>query len=197
MGTGSSLRERQRERTRDDTVRAAIGLISAGGIDGATIDGILAEVGMARGTLYAHYPAGLDEIVRAAYDRVGADLLAVARSRAGGRAEWTDRVAAYAEAMVELAQDSELGFFYNVSGPGRVGPRHDSAAGSEQTREAFRAELDAAHAVGELAGDLDTRATSALLVGMLRQAGIDVARDSTLGTSYIVAFRRTLKSFAR
>lgn len=195
--SGQSLRERQRERTRGDVLRAALELISADGTDATTIDRIALGAGMSRGTLYAHYPGGLDEIIRCAYDRLGADLLMSAETRAANRDEWIDRLMAFAEAMIELAQDPELGFFYNISGPGRVGLHRVRGTSSEAYRDAFRAELVTAQGDGLIALDVDAATTAALLVGMMRQAGIDVARDASIAPTYRAAFRRTLEALAR
>jgi AcrR family transcriptional regulator len=194
---GRTLRERNQERTRTDVVRAALDIISAEGADRMTIDRIASEAGMSRGTLYAHYPEGQDEIVRAAYDRLGADVLAAAAAGAERGTDWIDRLAAYAEAMVELARDPELGFFYNISGPSRVGLNREGGTGSSGTRDAFRAELEAARDEGLIPDDVDPAATASLLVGMVRQAGIDVARDSGLAPGYLAAFRRTLVALGR
>lgn len=196
-GTGRTLRERQQERTRRDIVRAALGIISAEGSGRMTIDRIAAEAGMSRGTLYAHNPDGLDEIIRSAYDLLGTDLLATAQARAEGQDDWIDRLTAYAEAMVALAQDSELGFFYNISGPSRIGLDRERGTGSLGYREVFQMELEGAQKAGLVPPDIDPVATAALLVGMMREAGIDIARDASLATSYVAAFRRTLTALSR
>lgn len=195
--TSSSLRARQHERTRGGILRAALAIVSDDGTERMTIERIATGAGMSRATLYAHYPAGHDEIIRAAYDLLGADLLADARARAEGAPTWIDRLCAYAEAMIDLAGDAELGFFYNITGPGRVGLNREHGSGSVGYRDAFRAELDSAQAEGEVAADIDAAATASLLVGMMRQAGIDIARDGSLARAYLAAFRRTLQAFAR
>jgi len=64
--TALSLRERRRETTRREAVDSLLGLIAEGGIDLVTIDLVAERSGMARGTLYAHFPAGRDELLRAA-----------------------------------------------------------------------------------------------------------------------------------
>lgn len=197
MGTTPTLRERQQERTRGDVMRAALELISQEGCERLTIDRIASEAGMARGTVYAHYPDGFDEIIRSAYDQLGAELLAAAEARADGRSGWVDRLVAYAEAMVELARDAELGFFYNVTGPSRVGLGREQGTSSLGYREVFRAVLTEAQANGFVPTDIDPASTAGLLVGMMRQAGIDIARDPFLAEAYLAAFRRTLDALSR
>lgn len=193
---GPTLRQRQQERTRGDIIHAALRLVSEDGAERITVDRVIALAGMSRGTLYSHFPGGLDEIVRASYDALGAQLLETGRVRAEHRDEWADRLAAYAEAMLELAEDAELGFFYNISGPSRVGLNGEPGIGSEGSREAFRDELTRAQQKGAIPADIDVVATAALLVGTLRQAGIDVARDRATAPAYLAAFRRLLRALS-
>ncbi|MFT4220560.1 MAG: TetR/AcrR family transcriptional regulator [Microbacterium sp.] len=196
-GGGSTLRQRQHERTRGDVVRAALRLIAANGTRGMTIDGIVSEAGISRGTLYAHFPDGQGDVVRAAYDQLGEEVLASGAARAALHDDWIGRLTAHAEAMVDLAEEPELGFFYNISGPGRLGLDHQSGVGSRGHRAVFHDELAAAQRDGRIPADIDVAATALLMVGMMRQTGIDVARDSSLGPRCLGAFRAILAALAR
>lgn len=192
----ASLRERQRTRTRDDLVRATIDVIELAGLEGATIDRIIRRAGTSRATLYAHFPSGRSELLGEAYRVVGDDLVADAGARAASGHGWIDRVDAYHAAMLRLATRRELSVFYNVSGPQHFGIGKRRGSGSQQSLDAIARELASAQAAEAIGAELDVQGIAALLVGAIREAGIDATRSPASATHHERAFRQLLEALA-
>ena len=170
-----TLRERRQARTRQELVDAVLVVIAADGLDAATIDRVSAQSGISRGTVYAHFPAGRDELLRAAYARLGADLVARTRAAVSGAADWRGRLAAHAQEMMALAADANVGHFFNVSGPTLILEGDERGIGSGASILMIQDDLAAARERGEVAADVDPAATAVLLVGALREGAIRVA----------------------
>lgn len=192
----ASLRQRQQQRTRQDLVRAVIGIISAGGLGAATIQRITTRAGASRATLYAHFPGGRTDLIAEAYQTVGRDLIQAAEQDAAGHTDWIERLCAYPRAMLELSSKRELGLFYNVSGPQLVGMQR-RGTGSQRTLDALISELRHAQDSGDVSPQLDVEAVAALLVGAIREAGIDTSRDPSTAPRRLNAFRQLLEAIAR
>ncbi|MCP2635037.1 TetR/AcrR family transcriptional regulator [Microbacterium sp. HD4P20] len=185
----TAARERRRSVMRDDILTATLGLIEDGGLGAATIESIAERAGVARATVYAHFPDGRDEMLRAAYDRAGRMLLDLARARVAAFDAWEERIEEYARTMIEFSSGGALGRFYSVSGPALVGFREGGGAGSRGYREAIGAELAAARERGELSADADPESLAVLLSSSLRDAGIAAARDPESAERFVRAIR--------
>ncbi|MGL3806035.1 TetR/AcrR family transcriptional regulator [Paeniglutamicibacter sp. R2-26] len=194
-GPPTSLRQRQQMRTRRDLVRTVIGIIGAGGLTSATIERITKRAGTSRATLYAHFPGGRTELVSEAYQQMGRDLIAAAERDAAQQSDWIERLCAYPRAMLELATMRELGLFYNVSGPQIVGMER-RGAGSQRTLDALVDGLRGAQEAGEIAPSFDVEAIASLLVGAIRETGIDASRDPATARRRLDAFRQLLEAIA-
>lgn len=192
-GLPVSLRKRQQLRTRQDLLRAVITVISAGGLGAATIERITTRAGVSRATLYAHFPGGRTDLIAEAYQTVGRDLIQTAELDAGRHTDWIERLCAYARAMLELSAKRELGLFYNVSGPQLVGMQR-RGTGSQHTLDALIAGLCQAQEHGDVSPQLDVEAIAALLVGAIREAGIDASRDPSTAPRRLAAFRQLLEA---
>jgi AcrR family transcriptional regulator len=192
-GPSVSLRKRQQLRTRQDLVRAVITVISAGGLGAATIERITKRAGASRATLYAHFPGGRADLIAEAYQAVGRDLIEAAERDAARHNDWIDRLCAYPRAMLGLSAQRELGLFYNVSGPQLVGMQR-RGTGSQRTLDALIAGLLQAQESGEVPPQLDIEAIAALLVGAIREAGIDTSRDPSTAPRRLAAFRQLLEA---
>lgn len=192
-GTQLSLRERQQRQTAQDLIRAALETIAERGLEETTVQRITARAGTSRATLYAHFPHGRNEVYIQAYNTLGQRLIDRAERLAAEQSQWVERLCAYAQAMVELAAQRQLGLFYNVSGPRLTGMKYQGS-GSQRTVVAFTKELDNAKQHGELAEHLDVEAISTLLVGSIREAGIDTAREPSHATRSVNAFRQLLET---
>lgn len=86
-------------------MRAAVRLFRAHGIDGVGIDAIGAAVGMSGPALYRHFPGGKPELLSAAFDAAGRQLLA-ALEKGGAGAAPEARLAGVVDGYVELALGS-------------------------------------------------------------------------------------------
>ncbi len=177
VDTPPTARERRRQRTRDDLIEAAIRLIDADGVEAVTIERLVDEAGLARATVYAHFPDGRDGVLRAAYDRAGQDLLLRASGAAASASTWSERILAYARTMIEFSASPTLGRFYSLSGPALVGFRDGGGAGTQGYRARLDAELGAARDAGEIRADADPASLAILLSSSLRDAGITAAHD--------------------
>lgn len=194
--SAATLRERRLERSRSDLVQAALDVIARDGLPAVTIDSVLRECGMARATLYAHFPGGRDELLRIAYDRAGRDLLELAERAASREEHWRGRILSYAATMIEYSASPSLGHFYSVSGPHLLGFRSSRGVGSQGYFETFRdALVDAANA-GELASGADPQALAILLTSSLRDAGIALARQETTASAVMASIGLLLDGLA-
>ena len=99
---------------------------------------------------------------------------------------------AYARAMVALTEDHHRGYFYNVAGPALFGSRLERGEGSSASLAAIRKELTLAHQRGEIDSNVDADETAVLLVGCLREAGIEIAREAMNPVKFLSAFQRLL-----
>lgn len=171
-----SLRERNRLRTRSDILDAASEILSEGGFADLALEDVSQRAGLSRGTVYAHFPGGRDEVVREAYLRVadavyvrGITLREEARDVAG-------RITALARAYVEVTS-SPAGRFYGVMGPDVV----PVLAGVRRTSKSFEAlirmDLSAAGAAGQLEEGPDIDALATALSGAIRAAGSQAAAE--------------------
>lgn len=188
-----SLRERQQRRTHQDLVQATLDVISELGLRHATIQRITSRAGTSRATLYAHFPEGRDQVYAHAYRTLGNRLIHRAEQLAAEQPDWVSRLCAYVQAMVELASHQKLGLFYNVSGPRLAGMKY-RGSGSQRTLDVFVDELRTAKSSNEISPDLDIESIAALLVGCIREAGIDTSRDPEVATQRLAAFRQLLEA---
>lgn len=170
-----SLRQRRREQTRDELVGTLLAIIADDGVDAVTIDRVVQKSGMARGTLYAHFPGGRDELLRAAYAQLGCDLVVRSRAAVTSATSPSERLVALARVMLEVAEDHRVGFFYNVSGPVILASAPERGGGSGASLDMVTEALADARAAGGLDSAVDPHAIAVLLVGALREAGVAVA----------------------
>ncbi len=191
-----TLRERRRRRTREELVDAVLAAIADGGLPETTIDRISAESGISRGTVYAHFPGGRDELLRAAYARLGRELVERTRTAVSQAPGWRTQLAAHARAMFELASDARLGHFFNVSGPTLIPAGAERGIGSGASIVMIRETLERAQAVGEVDPRADAETTAILLVGAIREASIRVAAGDGDPERTLTAFERLLDGLA-
>lgn len=187
-----SLRERQQVRAKEDLLLATLGIISAEGSDSVSIERVTQDAGMSRGTLYAHCPGGRDEILLRAYEHIGKRFIEAATELTECRDDWMDRISGYAEAMAELCSDSQIGFFYNISGPNLLGFSAGRGRGSRAALNFINNELTRAIREGEVDAGIDVEGTAILLTGSLREMGMAVARNIDMAGSLLAAFKRIL-----
>lgn len=182
------LRERNRLRTRSDILDAAAELLGESGYAGTALEEVSQRAGLARGTLYAHFPGGREEIVRETYLRTadavyvkGISLREEARDVAG-------RITALAQAYVE-ATSTPAARFYGVLGPDIV----PVLAGVRRTSQSFetliRLDLSAARAAGQLKEDADIDALATALSGAIRASGARAAIEPHSAKQQVAAIK--------
>lgn len=185
-----SLRERNKARTKVDLVEAALAVFGAQGYAGTTVDAICAQAGIARGTLYAHFPDGRDAVLREAYAAIGEEVLALALQLREKESSHPGRMLAMVQALLQVSADPLKGPFYDAA-EAMVGPVIAPVLGrsSKAFADWFRADLLAARKAGMLKAGADEELLAQLLVGASRAAARRVVqRPSTL--------RQVLKAFA-
>lgn len=190
------LRERRQQRTRTELVDAVLAVIASGGLADATIERVSVESGISRGTVYAHFPGGRDELLRAAYARLGRTLVERTREAVSAAGDWRGRLEAHARAMFDLAGDAHLGHFFNVSGPTLITEGSERGIGSGASIVMIRETLEAAQLTGEVDDRVDAATTAVLLVGALREAAIAVSAGANSPERTYAAFARIVDGLA-
>ncbi|MGO2111282.1 MAG: TetR/AcrR family transcriptional regulator [Pseudoclavibacter sp.] len=195
---GLSLRERQRRRAHADLVRATTEVIAHQGLERATIERITRRAGTSRATLYAHFPGGRTELIEATYRAIGREVLANAERDAASQPadDWIEQVTAYQRAMVRLAERRELSVFYNIDGPHLFALGRRRGSGSQRTLDAFVRILTTAQGEGRVVEGIDIPGISALLVGAMRETGIDATREPGSTDAHTRAFRQLLEALS-
>ena len=148
--------ESHRREVRDAILKAAVALVTKGGLHSVTMSQIAEQTGIGRATLYKYFP-DVETILLAWHERQVANHLAQvvdARDRAGDAA---DRLAAvleaYALAIFERPHATELAAFVHRGEHLRTAERQLSGLLTTLLTEAARAgELRSDVAPGELAG---------------------------------------------
>nr|WP_276584756.1 TetR/AcrR family transcriptional regulator [Brevibacterium permense] len=182
------MRERRREQTRADTVAGVLAVIDSQGFEKLTIERIATAAGVSRGTVYAHFPGGLSEMVAAAYAEIGHRIVAETAAEASTAEDWREELLAHARAMFEFAANTQSGYFYNVSGPAFIGSGEARGIGSGAGRKAIAEALERAQRNGELSSDLVPGAVATLLIGAIREASAAIASDAAEPTEQLTAF---------
>lgn len=183
-----SLRERNRLRTRSDILDAAAEILGDSGYAGFALEEVSQRAGLSRGTLYAHFPGGRDEVVREVYLRVadavyvrGISLREEARDVAG-------RITALARAYVE-ATSTPAGRFYGVMGPDVVPVLSGVRRTSVSFEALIRLDLSAARAAGQLKDDPDIDALATALSGAIRASGARAATEPQYAEQQVAAVK--------
>ena len=182
-----TLRERRYQRTRQELVDAVLALIGEYGIDGVTIDRVAENAGLSRGTLYAHYPAGREELLRAAYAELSHNVAARTRESVATADTWHARLIAHAHVMYELARVERVGYFYNVSGPALIPEGEERGIGSSVSADLMRETLVA---------DVPAESIAILLVGALREASAAIASGACEAAAAEEGFARLVEGLA-
>lgn len=183
------LRERNRLRTRGDILDAAAVLLGSEGFGGTTVEALSRTSGVSRGTIYAHFPGGREEIVQEVYQRIADAVNVQGVNLREGVDDPAARIAALARALVQATREPE-GRFYGVMGPDVV-PVVAQIMGS--TSRSFQAlisqDLGDARAAGRLPEEAPVEALAAALVGAIRNAGATAALEPERSDQLVEAVR--------
>lgn len=183
------LRERNRIRTREDILIAISLLLGERTYDGISIDDIAQRAGVARGTLYAYFPEGRDQMVREAYLRVAEAVIAEGSARHEREAGVAERVVGFATALVDAATTPE-GRFYGLMGPDIMSAIASVTGTSSQTfQQVLTTDLRDAAERGALPEDSPVEEIAVALSGAVREIGGAAARDPERVPRLLLALR--------
>ncbi|WP_143711743.1 TetR/AcrR family transcriptional regulator [Paenarthrobacter aurescens] len=181
-----SLRERNRLRTRSDILDAAAEMLGESGYAGLALEEVSQRAGLSRGTVYAHFPGGRDDVVREVYLRVADAVYVRGISLREEALHPAGRISALARALVETTS-SASGRFYGLMGPDVV----PILSGVRRTSESFEAliklDLSTARAEGQLHEGPDIDALSTALSGAIRASGARAAMNPETAEQQIAA----------
>jgi AcrR family transcriptional regulator len=172
-----SLRERNRQRTRQELLDSALAVFTESGYGSATVDSIAARAGTSKVTLYSYFPQGRDELFRELYEQINDEMLQRAAeiyADEPDEGDATARVLALTDALMDVACRPLLGRFYSIEDPGlerALDPVRGHA--SRVWADYIAADLEDRMKLGEKRGSAATIAQ--LLVGAMRSALREVA----------------------
>lgn len=172
-----SLRERNKLRTRQELLQAALEVFAETGYGSATVEAIANRAGTSKVTVYTYFPQGREELFRVLYEQINTELVERATdiySRAG---HFADRVVGLTRALLEVAERPLIGRFYSIEDPSldqALNPVRGQA--SRMWSELIAKDLQSAQNESRLASTAAPEAIATLVVGALRSALSDVAR---------------------
>jgi AcrR family transcriptional regulator len=182
------LRERNRLRTRRELLDAALEVFAESGYGSATVENIATRAGTSKVTLYTYFPQGREELFRELYEEVNTELIERASSIYAGGGDFSTRVLALTEALVEIAGRPLLGRFYSIDDPAldeALNPVRGHA--SRVCAELIASDLAAAGKAGASRTKASPEAIAELLVGAMRSALSEVARETVKSADILAA----------
>lgn len=183
------LRERNRLRTRGDILDAAAELLGAEGYAATSLEVLAQKSGISRGTIYAHFPGGRDEIIREVYLRIADGVYIRGISLRDQYTDRAERITALAQALVEATREPG-GRFYGVMGPDIVPVVSGIMGSTSRSFEHIIAqELQAAIAAGQLPPEAPAATLATTLTGAIRAAGVSAAVNPAQASQAVDAIR--------
>ncbi|MGQ4618837.1 TetR family transcriptional regulator [Nocardia sp. R7R-8] len=173
-----SLRERNRLRTRRELLDAALEVFAESGYGSAVVENIAARAGASKVTVYTYFPQGREELFRELYEEINDELIEKVSAVFTGDGDLTSRVLAVTEVILEVARRPLVGRFYSIDDPvldEALAPVRGHA--SQVCAEFISEELAAAQKAGTVKTKASPRAIGELLVGAMRSALTEVARE--------------------
>lgn len=175
-----SLRERNRLRTRRELLDAALEVFAESGYGSATVENIAARAGASKVTLYSYFPQGREELFRELYEETNNEVIekVTAVYDNDGDGEFASRVVAVTEAVLEIAKRPLIGRFYSIDDPALDEALTPVRGHASHVCAGFIAkDLAAAQESGHVKTTAAPEAISELLVGAIRSALSQVARE--------------------
>jgi len=175
--TQLSLRERNRLRTTTEILDAAAVLLGDPTTATFTLEDLAQKAGVSRGTVYAYFDGGRDQIITEVYLRAAAHVRERAELLRGEQTEPADRIAALARGFLEVAAQP-TGRFYGAVRPDVAAIVADNM-GSTSVRltELILEDLRETEIEGALTSGLDAALLATLVSGAIRAAGERAARN--------------------
>jgi len=182
------LRERNRLRTRRELLDAALEVFAESGYGSATVENIAARAGASKVTLYTYFPQGREELFRELYEEINGELIEKASAIYAGDGDFATRVLALTGALVEIGRRPLIGRFYSIDDPAldvALNPVRGHA--SRVCAELIAGDLAAARESGAVRTKASPAAIAELLVGAMRSALSEVARETVKSTDILAA----------
>lgn len=185
-----SLRERNKLRTRQELLDAALAVFAESGYGSATVEAIAARAGASKVTLYTYFPLGREELFREIYERINNDLLEQANETyAQHEASYVERIMALTQSLMSVADSPGIGRFYSIEDPAldvALDPVRGHA--SRVWTDLIATDLAQAREDGAITTDADPHALAVLLVGAMRSALSDVSQNRASSEAILSAF---------
>ncbi len=183
------LRERNRLRTREDILVAISLLLGERAYDGISIDDVAQRAGVSRGTVYAYFPEGRDQLVREAYLRMADAVTAEGAARHELTTDTVERIVGFATALIDAASTPE-GRFYGLMGPDIMSAIASVAGTSSRTfQQVLIADLRDAADRGDLSADAPVEEIAVAISGAVREIGGVAAREPERVPRLLLALR--------
>lgn len=191
-----SLRERNKLRTRQELLDAALEEFAQAGYGSATVEAIAARAGASKVTLYSYFPQGREELFREIYENINNQLLEQANEvYATKDGTYVDRIVALTRALMDVAQSPKIGRFYSIEDPAldlALDPVRGHA--SRVWTDLIAEDLAMAKKAGTIITDASPAALAVLLVGAMRSALSDVSLERAPSVDILEAFEALVRA---
>jgi AcrR family transcriptional regulator len=171
------LRERNKRRTRQELLQAALEVFAEAGYGSATVEAIATRAGTSKVTVYTYFPQGREELFRELYEQVNTELVERATDIYSRDGHFADRVVELTRALLDVAERPLIGRFYSIEDPSldaALNPVRGHA--SRMWIELISKDLQSAQNENRLTSTATPEAIATLVVGAMRSALSDVAR---------------------
>jgi AcrR family transcriptional regulator len=184
------LRDRNRLRTRDELLSAALELFELGGLAACSVEAVAKQAGTSKTTAYTYFPGGIDEMLRDQYRAIGTRVRARADQLRGTAHTGEGRTLALAAALFDVCAEPKVGRFYMMLSP-TLSPLLEPVVG--QTSSYFR-KLIADDLHRKVAASVSPQICATLIVGAINEAAISVARDPVQREPLLGALREMIRA---
>lgn len=193
----TTVRERNKQRTRRDIRDAALGIFDDAGFSACSVEGVARRVGCSKATIYTYFPGGLNDIFQEIYVELSDEMILDGGQRRAGLQEPVERIMALAEVLLDISTRPRAGRFFALSNPS-LNPvlLPVLGGGSKQYESLIAQDLEDAPPAHEGARScIATLAT--LIVGAFREAAIKVAEDPSRRDEMRAGMRVLIESVAK
>jgi AcrR family transcriptional regulator len=189
-----SLRERNKLRARREMLDAALEVFAESGFGSATVENIASRAGASKVTLYTYFPQGREQLFRELYEEINSELLDKASDIHSAEGSFADRVLAMTEALLDVAQRPLIGRFYSIDDPALdVALEPVRGHASRVWADLIAKDLADAQATGAVTTVAPPHALAELLVGAMRSALSEVAREKTQAEDIVQAMEALVR----
>lgn len=185
-----TLRERNRLRTRREFLDAALVVFTEMGYGSASVENIAARAGASKVTLYSYFPQGREELFRELYEEINTEVVDRVAEIYAAEGDFAAHITAATTALMDVAQRPLVGRFYSIDDPAldeALAPVRGHA--SHVIANLIAEDLCDATKAGLIKSTASPHAIAELLVGAMRAALNEVARENTAGADVLGAMQ--------